>query len=282
MLVTLNDVLDHTKNQKKGIAAFNVFGFEDAQAVVDAAEEIGEPVILMANQPALAHMPVEILGGILTKIALRSKVDVCVHLDHCSDYSMVLRSIMSGFTSVMFDGSQLAFEDNVERTKEVVKAAHACGVNVEAEIGAVGYADGTAFHPAYTDPAKAAAFEEQARPDAIAIAVGTVHRMTTQTVKLNFDLMDEIVSKLHTPAVIHGSTGVADDDLVRLVRHGAKKINIGTALRIVFGNTLRQQFEADPNEFDRIKLYRKCMEKTRLEARQKMLLVSGREGKNVC
>lgn len=273
MLITLNQALEQVKDQKKAIAAFNVFGYEDAQAVVDAAEDVREPVILMANKPALSHMPVEILGPILTKIASQSKNDVCVHLDHCTDYELVLRAIMSGFTSVMFDGSQLSVEENIRRTKEVVKAAHACGVSVEAEIGAVGYADGSTSHAEYTQPEQAVRFEQQAQPDALAIAVGTVHRMTTQSVKLDFDLMDRIVSQIHTPAVIHGSSGVTDKDLSKLVEHGAKKINIGTALRIVFGNTLREQMQKNPDEFDRIKMFGPCMKAVTEAARQKILLM---------
>lgn len=273
MLITLNQALEQVKDKKKAIAAFNVFGYEDAQAVVDAAEDVREPVILMANKPALSHMPVEILGPILTKIASQSKTGVCVHLDHCTDYELVLRAIMSGFTSVMFDGSQLSMEENVRRTKEVVKAAHACGVSVEAEIGSVGYADGSASNAEYTQPEQAVRFEHQAQPDALAIAVGTVHRMTTQSVKLDLDLMDRIVSQIQTPAVIHGSSGVTDKDLSKLVKHGAKKINIGTALRIVFGNTLRKQMQENPDEFDRIKMFGPCMKAVTEAARQKILLM---------
>lgn len=275
MLVNLNTALEFTEGKKRAVAAFNVFGYEDAKAVADAADEMGFPVILMANKPALAHMPVEILGPILIAVAKDAKTNVCVHLDHCTEYSMILRSILSGFTSVMFDGSQLPFEENVERTKEIVKIAHAVGVNVEAEIGAVGYADTNSFRSEYTTSGQAVAFEKQAAPDAIAIAVGTVHRMTTQNARLNFELMDEIVERLSTPTVIHGSTGVTDEDLKRLAEHGAKKINIGTALRKQFGNTLRQQFEADPKTFDRISLYKKAMEDVKQVAKEKMALLFG-------
>lgn len=274
MLADLKTVLDAAQGKKKAIAAFNVFGYEDAEAAAEAAEELGEPVILMANRPALEHMPVEILGPILCEVARRAKTDVCVHLDHCTSFEVILRSILSGFTSVMFDGSQLPFEENVEKTREIVKVAHAVGVNVEAEIGAVGYTDQDTFRASYTDPRQAVEFEQKAGPDAIAIAVGTVHRMTSQSAHLDFGLMDEIVAGLSTPVVIHGSTGVADEDLRRLVVHGAKKINIGTALRIQFGNSLREQLNADPKEFDRIKLFKKSMKDVKQVAKKKMTMLS--------
>ncbi len=276
MIVTMSEMLLPLKEKKKAVAAFNVFGYEDSKAVVDAAEELGEPVILMANKLAVEHMPVEIFADICRGIAERSSADVCIHLDHSTSYDLILRCIKAGFSSVMFDGSQLPYEENVRATREVVRAAHACGVSVEAEIGAVGYADGTAFNPAYTDPDQAEAFERDASPDAIAIAVGTVHRMATQTACLNFELMDEIIGRLHSPAVIHGSTGVSDEDLTRLVQHGAKKINIGTALRMQFGRSLREQLDADPKAYDRVVLFRKCMADVKAVAARKIALLSGK------
>ena len=284
MLVTLTQAFDFVKHRKgrsphsseKAVGAFNVFGYEDAVAVVEAAESLDEPVALMANKPALEHMPVEVLGAILTNIANRATVPVVVHLDHSTDYAMTLRAILRGFTSVMFDGSQLSFEENVIRTRDVKRAAHACGVSVEAEIGSVGYADGTVAQANYTAPELAVEFEREVEPDALAIAVGTVHRMTTQTVKPDFELMDRIVARMHTPVVIHGSSGLADDDLQRLVQHGAKKINIGTALRLAFGNSLRDEMARRPEEFDRIKLFGPCMKAVTEVVRHKLLLMNGK------
>ncbi len=275
MLVTLTQAFGFIGKQEKAIAAFNVFGFEDAAAVVAAAEHLGEPVALMANKPALAHMPVEVLAATLCAIGRRATVPVVVHLDHATDYETVLRAIFNGFTSVMFDGSQLGFEENVARSLEVRRAAHACGVSVEAEIGSVGYADGTVSHTECTTPELAAAFEQKVAPDALAIAVGTVHRMTTGIAQIDFDLMDRVVARMRTPAVIHGSSGVTDADLRRLVRHGAKKINIGTALRVAFGRTLREGMVSRPEEFDRIRFFGPCMQAVTELARQKMLAMNG-------
>ncbi|MFV0412979.1 MAG: class II fructose-bisphosphate aldolase, partial [Oscillospiraceae bacterium] len=196
-----------------------------------------------------------------------------VHLDHSTDFTLSQRAIVAGFSSVMFDGSQLAYSENVAGTRETLRAAHACGVSVEAEIGAVGYADGTEYTPAYTTPALAARFEADAGPDCLAVAVGTVHRMTAQNAEINFALLDEIRAAIRTPVVIHGSTGVSDHDLQNLVRHGAKKINIGTQLRISFGNALRRAFEENPNEFDRLKLYPAGQQAVYAVAKEKMQLL---------
>ena len=275
MLATLTQAFGLLGNQKKAIAAFNVFGFEDAVAIIAAAEDLGESVVLMANKPALAHMPVEILAAILCEVGKRATVPVVVHLDHATDEATIQRAILSGFTSVMFDGSQFPFDENVARSLEVKRAAHAAGVSVEAEIGAVGYADGTVSHTEYTTPELAAAFEQKVAPDALAIAVGTVHRMTTGTAQIDFDLMDHVVARLRTPVVIHGSSGVPDADLRRLVQHGAKKINIGTALRMAFGRALREGMARRPEEFDRIKLFGPCMKAVTGLAREKILLLNG-------
>ena len=238
MLATLTQAFGLLGNQKKAIAAFNVFGFEDAVAIIAAAEDLGESVVLMANKPALAHMPVEILAAILCEVGKRATVPVVVHLDHATDEATIQRAILSGFTSVMFDGSQFPFDENVARSLE-------------------------------------AAFEQKVAPDALAIAVGTVHRMTTGTAQIDFDLMDHVVARLRTPVVIHGSSGVPDADLRRLVQHGAKKINIGTALRMAFGRALREGMARRPEEFDRIKLFGPCMKAVTGLAREKILLLNG-------
>ena len=174
----------------------------------------------------------------------------------------------------MFDGSQLPFDENVERTRHVVEMAHAMDISVEAEIGAVGYSDpDIRFNARFTEPQEAKRFAQLTGVDALAVAVGTVHRMEMQKAELQFDRLQEIAKQVDIPLVIHGSTGVADEDLAKLVRFGARKINIGTALRMEFGQTLRRQFADDPKEFDRIKLFGPCMEAVKDKAVQKMELL---------
>lgn len=278
MLVTLQEILHDIKDVDCAVAAFNVYDFADAMPVVQAAEDTKLPVVLMANKMAVEHTPVELLGPLFAGIAKRSSAKVCVHLDHSTSFDLIQRSIMANFSSVMFDGSQLSYADNVAQTRLAVKAAHACGVSVEAEIGAVGYADGTAYNPSYTSPELAAQFEADAKPDCLAVAVGTVHRMTTQAAQLDFALLDAIRKVIDTPIVIHGSTGVVDEDLQKLVLHGVKKVNIGTQLRISFGNAMRAAFAENPQEYDRLKLYPLAREAVYQVARKKMELLSPYRG----
>ncbi|NLZ52312.1 MAG: class II fructose-bisphosphate aldolase [Thermoanaerobacteraceae bacterium] len=275
MLYNLKDILQIGNEEGYAIAAFNVYGYEDAVAVVEAAEELKKPVILMANKDAIEHMSAEFIGEIMIKLAKKSKVPVCVHLDHATSIESIKDAIDVGFTSVMIDGSQLPFDDNVAITKEVVAMAHPKNISVEAEIGAVGYSDPAIdFIPQYTEPDQAKEFAELTNVDALAVAVGTVHRMVTQSACLQFERLKKIKELVSTPLVIHGSTGVADEDLVKLVKCGVRKINLGTTLRLAFGNTLRQQFNENPKEFDRIKLFKKCMLAVKETAKEKIKLLS--------
>ena len=274
MLVNLNEVLKYGEKHNCAITGFNVFGYEDAYAVVKAAETLDMPVILMANKVAVAHMPVKILGGILTEVARKAKVPVCVHLDHSDSLENIKKGIAAGFTSVMLDASQKPYEENAQMTKEVVEEAHKTGVSVESEIGSVGYSDSAAgVQTQYTEPEMAKRFAEETGVDALAISIGNVHRMTTQTVHLQFDRLAQIRELVDVPLVLHGSSGIPDEEIVRAVRSGIRKVNIGTALRMVFGNTLREEMDKNPKEFDRIKLFAKCMENVQQKAEEKMRLM---------
>lgn len=274
MLADLNQVLAYGEEYNCAITGFNVFGYEDAYAVVKAAEKLEMPVILMVNKVAVAHMPVKILGSILTQVAEMAEVPVCVHLDHSDCLESIKKGIDAGFTSVMLDASRESYEENARMTKEVVEEAHKSGVTVESEIGSVGYSDSAAgVCNQYTEPKVAEWFAKETGVDALAISIGNVHRMTTQTVHLQFDRLEEIRKLVQVPLVLHGSSGIPNEEIVRAVRSGIRKVNIGTALRMEFGNTLRKQLEENPDEFDRIKLFGKCMENIQKKAEEKMRLM---------
>lgn len=270
MLSSLKEVIGIVQEEKRGLAAFNVFGYEDAAAVIRAAEKTRQPVVLMTNKVAVSHMGIPILAKILLTMADSSSVPVCIHLDHATELKSIREAVASGYSSVMIDGSQLSYEDNVEITRAAVAIAGPRGVNVEAEIGSVGYSDADGVKGRFTDPGEARSFVESTRIDALAVAVGTVHRMEEQGVELQYDLLRQIHSKVEVPLVIHGATGVEDRDLRKLVECGACKINMGTALRIEFGSSLRRQFEEDPKVFDRIYMFQKCMESVEIKAIKKI------------
>ena len=269
MLVNLNHLFKQHNNY--AIAGFNVYGYEDAVSVIKAAENLKEPVILMVNRDAENHIPLDIIGPMLISLAKKASVAVSVHLDHSICMKSIELAIQVGFSSVMFDGSQLSKEENIGLTRKVIALAHPHDVSVEAEIGSVGYSD-----PAvkakwiYTEPEEALEFYQATGVDCLAVAVGTVHRMTAQTANIQFDSLKRIHEMVKVPLVIHGSTGVPDEDLKKLSASGVSKINIGTSLRMAFGKTLRQAMEDQPDEFDRIKLFQLPMQEVQRAAEQKM------------
>lgn len=274
MLVGLKEMTERAAGAHYAVAAFNVFGYEDAVMVVRAAEQLNAPVILAANLPALQHMPFEYLTPILLRAAKEAAVPVCVHLDHGKDCEYIEKAIRHGFTSVMYDGSQLPLRDNIANTREIVKLARRHGVSVEAEIGSVGYSDPQlAMKHEYSDPDEVETFVRETGIDAVAVSVGTVHRMEVQAASIDYELLGRIESKVSIPLVIHGSSGVPDADLRKLAASRVGKINIGTALRMAFGRTLREEIERNPREFDRLKLFRKPMEAVREAALHKLRLL---------
>lgn len=270
MLVTLREIL----KKQRSVAAFNVFGYEDAISVIHAAEELNVPVVLMTNKDCVEFIPHEVIGPMLVILARAAKVPVCVHLDHSRSVESVERAIASGYTSVMFDGSQLPVKENLAITKQIVALAHAKDVSVEAEIGSVGYSDpNMVAKTEYTDPDQAAWFAQETGVDALAVAIGTVHRMRAQEARIDFDLLARIKQKVSTPLVIHGSSGVKDEDLAQMCQMGVAKINIGTSLRMAFGNTLRETVNEMTDEFDRLKFFPASMKAVAEKAKEKMMIV---------
>ena len=271
MRINLNEMFK--RHTGYAIAGFNVFDYNDASAVIAAAEEMNLPVILMVNRGAAEHMPIKYMGPMLAAMADDARVDVCVHLDHAIDIERIREAVESGFSSVMYDGSQLSFEENVKNTCEVIAIAHPKGISVEAEIGSVGYSDMASAVERYTEPEEAKAFYEATGVDALAISVGTIHRLADRKIDVQFDRLARIRAAVDVPLVIHGATSVRDEELRRLSEEGVRKINLGTCLRVAFGNGLRREFENRPEEFDRIKLMEKPIIETKEAALGKLRLI---------
>ncbi len=256
------------------IAGFNVFGYEDASAVIRAAEKCDLPVILMVNRDAASFIPLHVIGPMLEQMARTAKVPVGVHLDHAVELSAIREAAECRFTSVMFDGSQLSVEENIDKTLETIAITRNRNISVEAEIGSVGYSDpAVKALQEYTEPEDAKRFFEATRVDCLAVSVGTVHRMTTEKVTIQYDRLRRIQQVVSAPLVIHGATSVRDEDLVKLSQAGIRKINLGTCLRMAFGNTLRESMNNNPEEFDRLKLFREPIRETEEEAARKMRLL---------
>lgn len=256
MLSSLNPYTTEVAYMKKAVPGFNIFGYEDAKAVIQAAEEIGAPAILMTNKDCVEHMPLASLAGLLRPMAEKAKVPVCIHLDHAKSEELVKEAIDAGYTSVMFDGSALPIDENISRTRSIVEFARKHNVSVEGEIGSVAYSDRN-FDVAtvYTDPEEAYRFATESGVDLMAVSVGTLHRMQTQEAKIQYERLEAIQKRTNVPLVIHGATGISDEDLLRMIGYNIAKFNIGTALRMEFGRALRNQVLENQEEYDRLKLF---------------------------
>lgn len=273
MLVNMKSMLKDAVGNNRIVAAFNVFGYEDARAVIDAATECKAPVILMTNRDAIEYMDVNYFGKLYGEMARDAQIPVCIHLDHAKDFNLIVKAIMAGYTSVMYDGSQLPIEENIKNTKEIVKIARSLGITVEAEIGSVAYSDKADIKAIYTEPEEAEYFARETEVDALAVAIGTLHRMQKQEANIQYDRLEKIISLIDTPIVIHGSTGVKDEDLIKLRNYNVGKVNIGTALRMAFYKALKSEMDLNPEVFDRTKLFKKPMEEVKKVAMEKMKLL---------
>jgi fructose-bisphosphate aldolase class II len=273
MLVNLATILAPAVDSGYSVACFNVFGWEDAQAVVDAAVQLGAPVILAATLDFRRVMPIDVIAVMLRSLAQRAPVPVCVHLDHTYDPDEVTRAVDVGFTSVMFDGSQLPLEQNIAGTRRVARYAHAAGCSVEAEIGSVPYAQGRAhIRSEITEVGDAVRLAGESGLDAMAVSVGNIHRLTTPSAVIDFARLAQISAQVQVPLVIHGTSGIREQDIARLTRTRVAKFNIGTVLRQAFGRGLRETLGRDAERFDRLEIMADAM------AARMICLLGWREG----
>ena len=269
MISNLKDILIPAQDEGYAVACFNVFGYEDARAVVEAAEARNASVILSINLDMRQFMTMEQIIGMLRPMAEKTKIPVCLHLDHTYEMDIVKQAVDSGFTSVMFDGSQLSISENIASIRDIVAYAHPKGVSVEAEVGSVPYATGRDhIKSAITEVSEALAMEEQGQPDALAISIGNVHRLESGSVAIDLDCFNELEKALSLPLVIHGTSGLEDKDIQMLALRQVAKFNVGTILRKSFGNSLRTTLESDPDLFDRITIMQKVIPDLRATATQ--------------
>jgi fructose-bisphosphate aldolase class II len=243
----LTDVLGPAQQARTGLGAFNVIQLEHAEAIVAGAEAAGRPTVLQLSENAVRyHGALAPIGLAMLAIADAADVPVVVHLDHATDVELVAQALALGFTSVMFDGSVLPVEENLATTRGVVERAHALGVSVEAEIGEIGGKDGVHAPGVRTRPEDAGQFVAATGIDAVAVAVGSSHAMTTRTARLDLELIASIRDAVPVPLVLHGSSGVPDDHLREAVAAGMTKINISTHLNGTFTGAAREVLAADP------------------------------------
>lgn len=234
MLVTLKSILKIAEAKKCAIGSFNTPNFATLKAVLSAAEELNQPVILMHAQvhEEMGLCKMEEIAPVMLMMADKARVPVCVHLDHGTDLDYLKKGLDLGFTSVMYDGSELTKEENYANTAIVVEAAARYGASVEAEIGSMGAREsgqgGGGAESIYTDPAEAERFAKETGIDALACAFGTVHGLYLTKPRLDFDRLDEIRRRVPVPLVMHGGSGVSHEDYKKVIGLGIRKINYYT------------------------------------------------------
>ncbi len=254
-LVTLHDVLTPALAQGYAVAGVVCLGWEDARAYVAAAEAENCPLILQAGPGCRAHTPLAVIAPMLLHLAQTASVPVVVHLDHGYQLDEIREAIDRGFTSVMYDGSHHGLAQNIDETAAVAALAHSAGISCEGEIGVVGYVEGAGS--TLTDPQDAAIFARNTGIDAMAVSIGNMHLQRGPSLPLDEAALRAIEAVTSVPLVIHGGTGVPDDQRRLLSRNShICKFNIGTELRMAFGQALRLAVNADRNRFDRIAILR--------------------------
>jgi fructose-bisphosphate aldolase class II len=249
-LTSGREVLAAARAGGYAVPAFNIFNLEMLQAALRAAEVERAPVIVQVSPRSIAYAGLRPLAALTSSLAERVPVPVVLHLDHGPGLAECQGALDEGFTSVMYDGADLPYSENVSRTREVVEAAHARGAAAEAELGQVGHASHEHLPADLTDPEEAGRFARETGVDALAVAIGTVHGMTATGAMLDIERIADLAHHVVAALVMHGSSGVDDDMLSLAVAAGIRKVNLSTALQRVFMNTLRQSAIAPGHETD--------------------------------
>lgn len=269
-LLNLKDMLSEASSKKYAVGMFDVVGTDSLKAIINGAEECNSPVIIALAEVHLKYAPLELLAPMMVDAAKRSKVPVVVHLDHGLRYETIIKSMHYGFTSVMYDGSTMDYEENLRGTREIVKIANALGVSVEAELGHVGGDEGGGedhYQEYFTEPEKATDFVERTGIDALAVAVGTVHGEYVKKPCLDLNRLYEIHNKVEIPLVLHGGSGLTDDDFRDCIKRGIRKINIFTDMSYAATEGVRKFLEQKKKFhcFDFSEVAERCMKEVVIE-----------------
>ena len=272
-LVTTKQLLLDAQKGGYAVGAFNVENMEMVQAVVAAAEELRSPVIMQTTPSTVKYANLNYFYENVKVAAQESSVPVVIHLDHGNSFELAMQAYRTGYTSIMIDGSHEGFEDNIALTSAVVKACHPGEVPIEAELGKVGGKeddlDGGEGDP-YTNPQEAAEFVERTGIDSLAVAIRTAHGVYKGVPKLDFSRLSEIRKAVSIPLVLHGTSGVPDEDVAECIKRGICKVNYATDLRIAFTKGINQVLKENPDTIDPKKYNAKGREEVRKYVMHKM------------
>lgn len=273
-LVTSEKMLLDAKKGGYAVGAFNVENMEMVKAVIAAAEELHAPVMLQTTPSTVKYASLDMYAAMVTAEAKKAKVPVCLHLDHGNSYELAVAAMEAGYTSVMIDGSHETFEDNIAVTKKVVEVAKAKGIPVEAELGKVGGKedDLEADADTNTDPQEAKEFVERTGVSSLAIAIGTAHGFYAGTPVLDKVRVSDIKALVETPLVLHGASGLSEEDVKECVARGICKVNFATELRVAYTDAVKKLLEEKPETFDPKKLGVVGMEAVKEIVKSRMLM----------
>lgn len=278
MLITGKEMLDVAKEHHFAVPAFNAGSGQLLLPILEAAEAMNAPFMMAIHPDELSFLGDSFVAQVHAAIR-DTRIPVVLHLDHGASYEQVIHAIRLGFTSVMFDGSHLSFEENIRITKKVVEAAHAVGVSVEAELGTIGDTgnsiEGGASEIIFTDPENAREFVERTGVDSLAIAIGTSHGIypAHYEPRLRFDILEAITECVDIPLVLHGGSSNPDDEIAKAVELGIAKINISSDIKIVFADKLRTILNENGHEIREPNvMFPECMEASKAVAIEKIKL----------
>ena len=249
--MTQKPSLDLIRSANGAVGAFNVILIEHAEALVEAAEIANKSIVLQISENCVKY------HGALKPIALATKaiiessnVPLSLHLDHAEEEILIKEALDLGFDSIMYDGSKLPYLENVKMSKEITKLCRSYNATIEVELGEVGGKDGVHAPGARTNPIEAKKFVEETGVDLLAVAVGTSHGQVTRKTDLDYSLIKELANTVPTPLVLHGSSGVSDENLKKAIQAGMRKVNIATHLNHVFTDEIRAFFSSNPEVVD--------------------------------
>ncbi|MGX1984079.1 tagatose-bisphosphate aldolase catalytic subunit [Thermolongibacillus altinsuensis] len=275
-LVNTKEMLLKAKQEGYAVPAFNIHNLETIQVVVETAEEMRSPVILAATPGTFQYAGRDYIQAISETAAKRSSIPIALHLDHHEKIEDIIASVELGAKSVMIDASHYPFDENINIVKEVVEYAHSKGATVEAELGRLGgQEDDLVVDEAesyYTDPDAAVEFVKRTGVDSLAVAIGTAHGLYRSEPKLDFERLDLIRKKVNIPLVLHGASGISQEDVRRCIELGCAKVNVATELKIAFSSALRQYLIDNPQVNDPRKYMEPAKQAMKKVVREKIFM----------
>lgn len=279
-LVTSKEMLKKAQEGGYAVGAFNAENMEMVKAIIQAAEELNAPVMIQTTPSTVKYGTVETYAAIVAAEAKKASVPVCLHLDHGSSFELAMQAINAGYTSVMIDGSKLDFEENIALTKKVADVANALDIPCEAELGKVGGKedDLEATADTNTDPQEAKEFAERTGVTSLAVAIGTAHGFYKGTPVLDKDRITEIKKLVEVPLVLHGASGLTDEDVRDCVKNGMCKVNFATELRAAYSKAVKETFAEKEDTIDPKAYGKKAIEAVKELVKARMI-VCGCDGK---